>query len=106
MKPATGSREIWLAQTDYSAAPQRLTASGEDAPFFGIDGRIFFRASEGQNNYLFEWERDGRHRKKVRAEPIVDSNGHSADRRWGSRGRAGRRRAAGRGSVDTTPRRT
>ena len=82
-KPATGSREIWLAQTDHSAAPQRLTASGEDAPFFGIDGRIFFRASEGQNNYLFEMERDGRHRKKVRAEPIVDLNGHSADRRWG-----------------------
>jgi len=82
-KPAKGSREIWLAQTDHSAAPQRLTASGEDAPFFGIDGRIFFRASEGQNNYLFEMERDGRHRKKVRAEPIVELNGHSADRRWG-----------------------
>ena len=27
-------------------------------------------------------ERDGRHRKKVRAEPIVELNGHSADRRW------------------------
>jgi len=82
VKPAAGPSEVWLAPMDHSAAPQKLTASGDDAPFFGPDGRILFRASEGHNNYLFEMERDGSHRRKVRAAPIVELDGHSADRRW------------------------
>jgi Tol biopolymer transport system component len=77
-----GRSELWLASADHSSAPRRLSSSGSDSPFFGSGGRIVFRASEGKANYLFEMDSDGSHRHKIRGEPIIELQGHSADRRW------------------------
>ena len=40
--PASPS-QIWLAALDRSSPPQLVSASGEDSPHFGPDGRIVFR---------------------------------------------------------------
>ncbi|HTL45415.1 MAG TPA: winged helix-turn-helix domain-containing protein [Vicinamibacterales bacterium] len=77
-----GRSELWLASADHSFAPQRLSSSGSDSPFFGSAGRIVFRATDGKANYLFEMDSDGSHRRKVRAEPIIELMGRSRDRRW------------------------
>jgi DNA-binding winged helix-turn-helix (wHTH) protein/Tol biopolymer transport system component len=77
-----GPSDVWLAPADHSSAPRRLTSAGADSPFFAAGGRIMFRASEAENNYLFEAEPDGSHVRKVRADPIVELNGRSADRKW------------------------
>jgi Tol biopolymer transport system component/DNA-binding winged helix-turn-helix (wHTH) protein len=77
-----GRSELWIASADHSAAPRKLTASGEDSPFFTSGGRIVFRAAEGSQNYLFEMDSGGSGRRKVRAQPIVELRERSADRRW------------------------
>jgi DNA-binding winged helix-turn-helix (wHTH) protein/Tol biopolymer transport system component len=74
--------ELWLAPADGSSPPRMLTASGEDSPFFGPDGDVIFRATEGRSNYLFRMAADGSDRRKVSTSPVIDVKRLSPDRRW------------------------
>jgi Tol biopolymer transport system component len=76
-----GVSQIWLAPCDGQAKPRLLGASGESEAFFGSDGDILFRLSDGAKNHLFAMKTDGSQRREVVDAPILDVKGMSADRR-------------------------
>jgi hypothetical protein len=75
-----GVSQLWLAPCDGQTEPRLLAAAGESQPFFGPEGEIVFRASDGARNYLFEVKADGSHRRKVMNGPIIGFKGMSPDR--------------------------
>jgi hypothetical protein len=81
-KPAHGNSQVWLAPLDRRSPPVRIAGAGEDSPFFGPDGQILFRQSDGKANYLFRMNRDGSGRAKIVPHPILNVMSVSPDRRW------------------------
>jgi len=75
-----GVSGLWLAPCDGQSQPRLITRAGETQPFFGPDGDILFRMSDGVKNYLFEMKLDGSKRRKVLGDPIIGFDGVSADR--------------------------
>jgi hypothetical protein len=58
-------------------------SSGDDGtPFFGAQGEILFRESDGHANYLLAMNPDGSGRRKVIASSIISLIGISQDREW------------------------
>jgi DNA-binding winged helix-turn-helix (wHTH) protein/Tol biopolymer transport system component len=80
--PPNGPSQLWLASCDREFAPRLLTSSGEDFPFFGHDGAVVYRKSEGRENHLFRMKKDGSGRTKVIPGPILSLMGMSSDGRW------------------------
>jgi hypothetical protein len=80
--PAEGKSEIWLAGLDGRSPPVRIASDGEDSPFFGVDGQILFRQSDGQANYLLRMNRDGSGRTKVVPRSILSIMSVSPDGLW------------------------
>ena len=74
--------QIWVGALDRSSPPQSISASGEDSPHFGPDGRIVYRSFDGTNRYLAQMNRDGSGRSKVVPYPIGNIFFMSPDRRW------------------------
>jgi DNA-binding winged helix-turn-helix (wHTH) protein/Tol biopolymer transport system component len=77
-----GKSQLWLAPTDRSSPPRRLSASGESLPHFGPQGKILFQASEGNANYLEQMNQDGSARSKVVPYPILYIQGVSPGKKW------------------------
>ncbi|HET8550146.1 MAG TPA: winged helix-turn-helix domain-containing protein [Bryobacteraceae bacterium] len=77
-----GTSEIWLAAVDGRSAPRRIAQGREDSPFFGPDGQVLLRVSEGRSNYLYRVNRDGSARTKVVPYPISNFMGVSPNGRW------------------------
>jgi DNA-binding winged helix-turn-helix (wHTH) protein/Tol biopolymer transport system component len=82
VKPAQGKSQIWLVSLERRASPVRIASNGEDAPYFGSDGQILMRVSDGQANYLFRMNRDGSGRVKLRPDPVFNVMSISSDRLW------------------------
>lgn len=82
VKPVQGKSQIWLASLDRHSSPVLLASDGEDSPYFGPDGQILFRMSDGKANYLFRMNRDGSSRAKVVPHPILNLMSVSPDRLW------------------------
>jgi Tol biopolymer transport system component/DNA-binding winged helix-turn-helix (wHTH) protein len=82
MNPPDRQTQLWLASLDRLFPPRMLASSGEDSPFFGPDGEVIFRMSEGKQNYLFRMKRDGSGRTKLMSGPIINLGGTSPDGRW------------------------
>lgn len=80
--PDGGPSQIWLASSDRVFPPRMLAFNGEDTPFFGPNGELIFRMSEGKSNYLFRMKQDGSGRAKVMPDAIEDLKGTSPDGRW------------------------
>jgi hypothetical protein len=80
--PATGKSQIWIAPIDGSSAPKRISKSGENSPHFGPNGRILFRQTEGNFNYLEQMNPDGSDHSKVATYPINEILGVSPGKRW------------------------
>ena len=79
----TDGRSLWMAATDRSAAPARISPGGsEDEPAFLPDGNIVFRAAENGANFLYESKADGTNRRKVSTQSIFDLQAVSPDGRW------------------------
>ena len=74
--------EIWLAALNGRSAPRRIAQGPEDSPFFGPNGQVFLRVSEGRSNYLYRMNRDGSARAKFVPYPISNFMGVSPDGRW------------------------
>ena len=74
--------QLWLGTLDRSSPPQLISASGEDSPHFGPDGRIVYRSFDGTNHYLAQMNRDGSGRSRVVPYPIGNILSMSPDRRW------------------------
>ncbi|MHB8656286.1 MAG: protein kinase domain-containing protein [Terriglobia bacterium] len=74
---------IWAASLNSRFPPRQLSLNpGEDSPAFDRQGDIFFRASEGQSNYLYRMKEDGSGREKVRPDPIIFFRNISPDGAW------------------------
>ena len=77
-----GRSHIWLAPIDRSSAARQIGLSGETTPYFGPQGKILFRASEGNVNYLEQMNQDGSARSRLVPYPIIDIQGISPGRKW------------------------
>src|SRR5205823_7220348 len=44
--------QLWVASLDRTTPPQLVSASAEDSPHFGPDGRVVYRSFDGTNHYL------------------------------------------------------
>jgi eukaryotic-like serine/threonine-protein kinase len=81
-KSAGQASQLWLAPLDRSAPPRRIAATGEDVPFFGPNGRVLFRLTDGKAHYLAQMGRDGGNRTKVLPFPVIDIVAISPNRRY------------------------
>jgi DNA-binding winged helix-turn-helix (wHTH) protein/Tol biopolymer transport system component len=81
-RSSEGVPQLWLASLDGNSVPRQLGSTGGDEPFFGPDGNVLFRHSDGVNNYLFAMKLDGSQTVKVLRDPMTHFVGMSPDRRW------------------------
>jgi DNA-binding winged helix-turn-helix (wHTH) protein/Tol biopolymer transport system component len=81
-QPPGAPSQIWLAPLDRSSPPKLIASSGETSPYFGSDGKIVFRLTEGSSHYLARMNRDGSGRSKVVSYPIGNITSLSPDRCW------------------------
>jgi eukaryotic-like serine/threonine-protein kinase len=74
---------LWLASLDLQFPPRRFpSAVGEDQPYFDSTGNIYFRAIEGNQNFLYRMKIDGTDRQKAYPNPILELNAVSLDGKW------------------------
>jgi hypothetical protein len=74
--------QLWVSTLDRSSPPRLISATSEDSPRFGPDGRIVYRLFDGKNHYLAQMNRDGSGRSKTAPYPIGNTFFRSPDRRW------------------------
>ncbi len=77
-----GVSQLWLAPVNRDAPAKLIANSGENTPHFGPNGKIFFRFSEENFNYLGRMNPDGSGRSKVFPVPINEFRGISPGKRW------------------------
>ena len=84
MKERNGGESIWLAPTDRSSSPARLSSPAEsgDSPAILPDGDIIFRGVENGTNFLYRMKPDGSDRHKITSRRVLDAFGISPDGRW------------------------
>ncbi|HUJ81716.1 MAG TPA: protein kinase, partial [Candidatus Acidoferrales bacterium] len=69
-----------LASLDLQFSPRRFPSSvSEDSPHFDASGNIYFRASEGSQNYIYRMKPDGSDRRKAYPNPILEFQSISPD---------------------------
>jgi hypothetical protein len=81
-QPPGKPSQLWVGTLDRRSPPRLISASGEDSPHFGPDGRIVYRSFDGTNHYLRQINLDGSGRSKVFPYPIGNLFFTSPDRRW------------------------
>ena len=81
-QPAGAPSQIWLAALDRSSPPKMIASSGETSPYFGSDGKIIFRLTQGSSHFLARMNRDGSELSKVVPYPIGNITSLSPDRCW------------------------
>jgi hypothetical protein len=74
--------QLWLGTLDRRSPPQLISRSGDDSPYFGLDGRIVYRSFDGTNYYLSQMNRDGSGRSNVVPYPVGNIISMSPDRHW------------------------
>ena len=74
--------ELWLAPTDRSHLPTRVSVQGASFPHFGPGETILFQATEGNSNYLEQVASDGSRRSKLVSSPIHVFLGVSPGGHW------------------------
>jgi len=80
---AQGQSRIWISPLDRRRPPRELSKSpGEDVPLFDRNGNIFFRVSDGKQNYIYRMKEDGSQRTKAVTDPIIFFGGVSPDGQW------------------------
>ncbi len=76
---------LWLASLDLEFSPRQFVSPAvEDQPFFDSAGNIYFRASEGNQNFIYTMKVDGTDRRKAYPNPILELQGISPDGNWAS----------------------
>ena len=79
---SAGESRLWLASVDRRFPPRQLPPVGVDSPIFGPHGDVFYRAVEGNSNFLYRMKQDGTERRKVISDPILYLDTVSPDGRW------------------------
>ncbi len=76
---------LWLAALDLEFSPRRFVSPVTgDQPYFDSAGNIYFRASEGNQNFIYRMKMDGTDRRKAYPNPILELQGISPDGNWAS----------------------
>ncbi|HXX44497.1 MAG TPA: protein kinase [Candidatus Acidoferrales bacterium] len=71
---------LWLASLDLQFSPRRFASPvSEDQPHFDGAGNIYFRASEGNQNFIYRMKVDGSDRQKAYPDPILEVHSISPD---------------------------
>jgi eukaryotic-like serine/threonine-protein kinase len=71
---------LWLASLDLEFSPRRFASpASEDQPFLDSAGNIFFRASDGNQNFIYTMKMDGTDRRKSYPDPILELQGIAPD---------------------------
>jgi eukaryotic-like serine/threonine-protein kinase len=74
---------LWLASLNLEFSPRRFASSAsEDEPRFDSAGNIYFRASEGNQNFIYRMKMNGTDRRKAYPGPILDLQGLAPDGKW------------------------
>jgi eukaryotic-like serine/threonine-protein kinase len=88
---------LWLASLNFAFPPRQFVSPvNEDQPHWDSAGYIYFRAAEGQSNFLYRMKKDGSERVRLLQDPILDLQALSPNGRWAiveqakSQGPAGR----------------
>jgi Tol biopolymer transport system component len=83
MPDQSGRSSLWIAPTNLRSSPRQIVSSSvEDAPLILPDGDLVFRATEGEENFLYRMHADGTDRRKLFPQRIFDVIGGSPDGRW------------------------
>jgi len=79
----SGLSNLWLASLDRSFPPRRIASSlNEDEPFWTGSGFIYFRASEGSQNFIYRMKSDGSGREKASPNPVLEILSVSPSGKW------------------------
>ena len=74
---------IWIAPTDRSSSPVRLSSNtNDDSPLFLPNGDLAFRSVEKGRNFAYRMKSDGTSREKITNDVILDLLSVSPDGRW------------------------
>ena len=83
-----GKHRLWLASLDHRFTPRQIdSGSGGSEPFYVPSGKIYFKATEGDADYLYRMSEEGGQREKILTEPITDLFAVSPDERYVAVGR-------------------
>ncbi|HEV2287853.1 MAG TPA: protein kinase [Candidatus Acidoferrales bacterium] len=82
-KEKENRQHLWLASLALRFPPREFSSpANEDQPHWDAQGRIYFRAAEGNSNYLYRMNADGSNRVKALPDPILEFHDVSPDGRW------------------------
>src|SRR5262249_43578076 len=81
-QPSGRPSQLWLAALDKSSPPRMIASNGEDSPYFGPDGQILYRLSDGNNHYLAQPKAGGSELRRMVPSPVGTLQFISPDRRW------------------------
>ncbi|HKV05533.1 MAG TPA: protein kinase [Candidatus Acidoferrales bacterium] len=80
---ADNHSHVWLASLDFGLPPRQFVSSvNEDEPNWDGSSHIYFRAAEGELNYLYRMKEDGSERVKTLPYAILEFHAVSPDGRW------------------------
>lgn len=77
-----GKSRLWLAWLDRRFPPRQMPSLDEDSPAFGPSGEVFFRATEGGQNFIYRMKENGTERRKVVPDPVIHLISVSPDGQW------------------------
>jgi len=79
----TGLSNLWFASLEQSFPPRHIaSAVNEDEPYWTDSGVIYFRASEGSQNFIYRMKSDGSGREKVTPNPVLEIMSVSPSGKW------------------------
>jgi hypothetical protein len=77
-----GRLRLWVAALNKGSQPRQIPNVEGSQPTFGPGGEVFFRAREGNSEFLYRVRQDGTGTRKALEGPIFFLWGISPDRRW------------------------
>jgi eukaryotic-like serine/threonine-protein kinase len=83
VRDRSGHPSLWVAPTDRSSSPSKLSAgTSDDSPLFLPNDSIVFRSVENEQNFLYRMSPDGSGRAKLSDGSVLDVLSLSPDGRW------------------------
>jgi serine/threonine protein kinase len=83
---ASGQSRVWIATTDRSEPPRKLSLDGaapEQRPFFGASGNIYFLQEQPQGvRLLYMMNPDGSGQRQLSSDPLTYLVNISPDEKW------------------------
>lgn len=73
---------LWLASTDRRFPPRQLPPTEAMGPVFGAHNNVFYRAPEGELDYIYELNLDSGAIRKAFPEPAINAPTVSPDGEW------------------------